>query len=179
MSGKRRVAEQSVSPSLITVAQPARSIPMIRIRLKPSRLLGVTLTVVHLAAAATVFPLDSPVATKVVLIGVIVASLAHALRRHALLRSLRSILDLEVHDREHAAIRDRTRDWRDARILCTSCVTPSLTVLNMKVDGSRLAQHVLLVRDNIDAEDYRKIRVLLRWARPKQDGAADDVAVPF
>jgi hypothetical protein len=39
--------------------------------------------------------------------------------------------------------------------------------LNLRVEGSRFAQHVLLVRDNLDPEDFRKIRVLLRWARPK------------
>jgi toxin CptA len=139
---------------------------MIRTRLKPSRLLTAVLTLVHCATAATVFPLDLGFEAKAALIATVLVSLAYALYRHAVLRSRRSIVELEIRDRENAAIRTRREDWRGARILPTSCVTPSLTVLNLRVGGGRFPQHVLLVSDNIDREDFRRIRVLLRWARP-------------
>ena len=144
---------------------------MVRTRLKPSSSLAAVIVAVHAAAGVTVFPLDVAAGSKAALIAAVLASLAHALRRYALLRSPRSILALEVHDREKAAILTREGDWRDARILCTSCVTPSLTVLDLAVEGTRFAKHVLLVRDNVDPEDFRKIRVVLRWARQKRDAA--------
>ena len=140
---------------------------MVRTHLKPSRLIAVIFTLVHSAAAATVFPLDTGIEAKAALIALVIASLIHTICGYALLRSNRSIAELEIHDREKAAVRTRATDWRDARILCTSCVTPSLTVLNLRVEGSRFARHVLLVSDNVAAEDHRKMRVLLRWARPK------------
>jgi toxin CptA len=140
---------------------------MVRVQLKRSRLLAVSLTLTHCAAAATVFPLDAGIQAKAALIASVIVSLVRVLYRHALLRSPRSVVELEIHDQEKAAIRTRRTAWRDARILSTSCVTPSLTVLNLRTEDTRPAQHVLLVRDNVDEEAFRRIRVLLRWARPE------------
>jgi toxin CptA len=140
---------------------------MVRANVRPSRLLAVVFTLIHSATAATVLPLDVAIEAKAVLLALVIASLVHTLYRHALQRSDRSIIELEIQDRERAAVKTRGAEWRDARILCTSCVTPSVTVLNLRVERSRVAQHVLLVRDNVDAADFRRIRVLLRWARPK------------
>lgn len=146
---------------------------MVRARLSPSCLLTATLTLVHCAAAATVFPLDVRPEYQATLITLVIASLGHALYHYALLRSSRSIIELEIHDREKAAIKTQGTDWRDARILCTSCVTPSLTVLNLRIARSRFARHVLLVRDNVNSDEFRTIRVLLRWARPRGEPGSD------
>lgn len=147
---------------------------MVRARLKPSRLLSTIFTLAHCAAGATVFPLDVSVELKTALLAVILVSLAHSIHRDALLRSRHSIVELELYDKERAAIKLAGSDWQDARILSTSCVTPSLTVLNLRIERGRVARHVLLVRDNMNAEDFRRIRVRLRWARPKADKPESD-----
>ena len=92
-------------------------VAMVRARLKPSRLLVAALVAVHVAVAGHGFLLDVATGAKTALIAVVFASLVQTLRRHALLRSPRSILALEIHDREKAAIRMRRGDWRDARTL--------------------------------------------------------------
>jgi toxin CptA len=142
---------------------------MPRASLRPSRLLGAVLVLTHAAAVAILFPLQITPEWKGPLLAAIAASLAHALRRCALLRSGDAIVEIEVSDRERASICTRSGDWHPARILGTSCVTPALTAINLRVEGLRMPRHVLLVRDNVDAEDFRKVRVLLRWARAHDD----------
>jgi hypothetical protein len=78
-----------------------------------------------------------------------------------------------VHDQERAAVRMRASAWHEAAVLRTSCVTPALTVINLRVEGARTPRHVLLISDNIRADDFRRIRVLLRWAKPKTAKTAD------
>jgi toxin CptA len=52
--------------------------------------------------------------------------------------------------------------------LGTTYVTPYLTVLNLRGHGERGARHVTLLPDSLHAEDFRKLRVWLRW---KEDRA--------
>jgi hypothetical protein len=35
--------------------------------------------------------------------------------------------------------------------------------LNLNANGERLARHVVILPDAINSEDFRKLRVLLRW----------------
>jgi toxin CptA len=140
---------------------------MVRVQIRPSRLLAMTFALVHIGASVTVLPLDVPLEAKLALFILIAASLTQSLWHHAVLRARASIIELEVHDQERAAVRTRTGEWVDANILGTSCVTPALTVINLRVENARIPRHVLLISDNIRADDFRRIRVLLRWARPK------------
>lgn len=59
----------------------------------------------------------------------------------------------------------QTRDGtvHEAELLGSSFVAPYLTVLNLKPVGSILARHAVIVPDNVDAEAFRKLRVLLKW----------------
>ena len=139
---------------------------MVRASLAPSALIGAVLVIAHIAAASAVAPLDAPLALKAALMLLVAASLTRSIYRHTLLRAKRSVLAIEVKDQQTAAVQGRDRVWRDARILGTSYVTPALTVLNVRVAGERLVRHVLLVRGNIDEQEFRRLRVLLRWRRP-------------
>jgi hypothetical protein len=143
---------------------------MVRASLHPSLRVGAALAVAHIAAGSTVVPLDAPLALKAALTVLVAASLARSIYRHALLKAKRSVLAIEVKDQQTASVQGRDHVWRDARIVGTSYVTPALTVLNVRVAGERVARHVVLVRDNVDEQEFRCLRVLLRWRRP----AADD-----
>jgi toxin CptA len=124
---------------------------------------------VHVAAGATLVPLDVALGVKLALAVLVAVSLAHALWRHALLRGRRAVTAVEITDNATgAALVDAS--WRDVRILGTSYVTPWLTVLNLaQAQAGRRPRHVLIVADNADAEEFRKVRVLLRWKRPAPD----------
>jgi toxin CptA len=143
---------------------------MVHASLQRSRTIAVSLCLAHTAAGVILVLLDVPVWSKVALAFVLVLSVLHATCRHALLRTNRAVLGIEIKDRETAAVLCRDGRWRDARVLGSTYVTPLLTVLNLRLTGERLMRHVVLVPDNIDREDFRKVRVLLRWSRvPRVD----------
>jgi toxin CptA len=145
---------------------------MVRLHLKPSLYLAAAFAVVHVAAAATLLPLDLDVTVKLTLAALVGASLAHALLRHAFLRGSRAIRAVEISDNTTGAVRSCSAEWQDVRILGTSYVTPWLTVLNLARVGGR-PRHVLIVPDNVDAEDFRRARVLLRWRRREPHANSD------
>jgi toxin CptA len=141
---------------------------MLSVTIKSSRYLAAGLLAVHATAVATIVPLDIPSAAKAVLIALVIASLARSLRRHAYLKARAAIIGVEIKDRETAATRSRDGTWREADVLGTSYVSPFLTVLNLRVRGLRLSRHVVIVPDNIEKEDFRQLRVMLRWGQPKR-----------
>jgi len=59
--------------------------------------------------------------------------------------------------------------WHEAVLLGSSFVAPHLTVLNLKPAGGRLAKHLVILPDAIDAEDFRRLRVWLKWRCSKME----------
>jgi toxin CptA len=136
---------------------------MLRLTLKPSRSIAIVLTTAHLAAAATLLPLDLPAWAKVLLTLTIAASLAHAVFRYALLRGASCLGAIELREHDQLAVQTRDGTWHEARILGTSYVSPVLSVINLRLEGRRCARHMVIVSDNADAEYFRRLRVWLRW----------------
>lgn len=140
---------------------------MVRVSLKPSRYIMAVLVTVHTAAAVVVWPLQIPGAAKATLVAFVVASLARSLWRHALLKARGAIVAIAFTDSENVSVRTGEGSWREARILGTSYVSPLLTALNLRAEGLKLVRHVVMVPDNVDSEDFRQLRVVLRWGYRK------------
>jgi hypothetical protein len=138
---------------------------MTRFTVKPSRLLCAIFTAAHVAGACLVFTLQIEMALKAALSALVVASLVHALLRHALLLTRGAIVAAKIYDNENATVLLRSRKQLDATILGTTHVSPRLTTINLRVIGERRTRDILLVRDNINSDDYRSVRVLLRWGK--------------
>ena len=136
---------------------------MIRVTLKRSRSLAVLLTAAHIAAIATLLPLDLPIWARVSAVLAIVASLVRSVFRHALLRSSRCLCAIELREKDEAAVQIRDGTWHAARVLGTSYVSPFVSVINLRVEGRIFAQHMLVVPDNAEPEYFRRLRVWLRW----------------
>ena len=75
-----------------------------------------------------------------------------------------SIVAIEITDRENAAVLMNGRGWRDAHVLDSTYVSALLTVINLREPRHKRARHVIIVPDNINTEDFRKLRVYLRWS---------------
>ena len=146
---------------------------MLRVTLRPSFSLAAVLTVAHAAAGATLVPLQLPGWTKGVLALAVAASFVHALLHHALLRSPRSLRAIELREEYEAAVQTRDGNWHEAQVLGTTYVSPLLSVVNLRVQGRILAQHMLIVPDNANPDHYRQLRVWLRWGYRKAPATAD------
>jgi toxin CptA len=138
---------------------------MLRIAIRPSCRLTLLLFLAHAAAFGACVAADMPVELKFLVVLLIGLSCAHALYGAALLRSRKAIVALEITDGGVLTFQTRSGEWRRGILLDSSFVAPYLTVLNLKTDGTRLARHVVIMADSVAAEEYRRLRVWLRWRK--------------
>ena len=139
--------------------------PRVRIALGPSRILAAVLSLAHALALAVILIVTMPVWAKLLVGSVIAASCIWSICHAALLRTAHAIIELVIGEGGRVSCRNRTGTWREAQTLGSSFVTPWLTVLNLRLEGSWLARHVVILPDSVDADAFRRVRVLLRWAR--------------
>ena len=136
---------------------------MLNIRLKPSGYLTLLLSAAHTIAIGLVLALPLPIGLKLVTTLVFCVSLVFYLKRNAWLAAPNSIIALEIMEDCACAIETHSGKRLDCILLPTSYVSASLTILNLRADGEMLARHIVILPDSINPEDFRKLRVLLRW----------------
>ncbi len=131
--------------------------------LLPSRLLAVLLLGMHAAAAllALSVPLDMPV--RLVLLAAVAASLAYHGNREILRRSRNSVQAVHLAADGTFSIRFGS-SWLQAEVQGSSFVRPWLTVLHLKPQGRRFGMPLVLLPDMLRTEDFRRLRVWLRWS---------------
>lgn len=144
------------------------------IELKPSLRLALLLGGVHLCMLALVATL--PLApwirwcgTAVLLLSAVVTVFGHALRR-----SGQSVTALAFIDRTQLHVRTANGVWHQGRVLGTSTVGAALTVLNLQLDHRWRAVHVVIPADSLGTDDFRRLRVWLRWG---PQASLDDAVV--
>lgn len=100
---------------------------------------------------------------------VLLGSAWHTLRRDGFRVSQHSLIGLRLDEDCHCEFQTRTGEWHDAALLGSSFVSPNLTVLNLKPVNGRLVKHLAVLPDAVSAEDFRRLRVWLKW-RCKKTG---------
>jgi toxin CptA len=144
---------------------PAR----VRIAVRPSRVLTGVLGFAHAVALAIALIVALPLWAKLLLGAAIAASCGWSIYRSALLLHGDAIVELEVGEGGDASLRTRDDAWRKGQVQGTSLVLAWLTVLNVRPDGERRVRHVAILPDNVDADAFRTLRVLLRWSKLAAD----------
>ncbi len=115
----------------------------------------------HLLALVVLWGVPVNWTIKSVLSAVIVASMVFSLRH-----SMRpQIIALRVNVSGELSIQQRDGDWQEAALLGTSFVAPYLTILNLRAGDKRWPQHVVLTPDALPQDDFRRLRVWLKWGR--------------
>ena len=70
---------------------------------------------------------------------------------------------IEITSDNQLSIQTRTGEWRECDVLGNTYAMPYLTVLNLRQSGSRAIKRIVILRDSLHADDFRKLRVWLRW----------------
>jgi hypothetical protein len=132
------------------------------IELPPSRRLAVVLGGAHGAVLLLLVLL--PVAWWIVLPGglLLAASAVMTIRQHALRRGANAVTALAFADRSQLRLRMGDGAWREGKIRGSSTVGAGFAVLNIELKGKGSAS-VVLLGDGIAEEDFRRLRVWLRW----------------
>ena len=110
---------------------------------------------------------------SVKLLGIVflVASLVFYLRHYALLKSPESIVAFELSEAMQCTLETRDGQHLNCVILGSTFVAPYLVVLNLKPQNKFLGCSVVIFPDSIDGQEFRQLRVLLRWKWKTANGS--------
>lgn len=147
-----------------------KTLETLHLKLGPSRRLAAAITAMHIFACV-MLGLAAPLLWLAV--PLLVGSLAYVLHREILRLAPASIVAFTLHADCRCEFHTRSGAVREAALLGSSFVAPWLTVLNLKVTGSWLARHVVIVPDAVDSGIFRKLRVRLKWGCAQPDGAPE------
>ena len=128
-----------------------------------SRLLAAALTGMHGLCALLVLLMPLGWTLRLVLLIAVAASLTYHWLREVSRRLPDSVNGLHLAADGTFSVRLHRGDWTPAEVLGTSFVKPWLTVLNLKLEGRRFMLPAVLLPDALNREDFRRLRVWLRW----------------
>ena len=135
-----------------------------------SRWLRWALVALHVLAIAAISLANLPLWLQVLLVAIVAASLdLTAMRtlsqRHPLASLWRSWQPrpIELRTEQDGTLLIKAGDeWQPVSLLPSTMVTPWLTVLHLRhVDNRRT--HIVILPDSLCQDDYRRLRVWLRW----------------
>jgi hypothetical protein len=138
--------------------------------LRSSRQLALILGCAHLGAWLALAMLPTAFWLQACGGAALLLSAAHSIHRYALRRGRHAAVALHFTDREQLRVRMCDDSWHTGHVLGSSTVGTSLTLLNIALDGRRLPLHVVLMSDSLASDDFRRLRVWLRWGpRPQTE----------
>lgn len=136
---------------------------MLTVHLKPSKLLAAILIVAHCAAALIIGLLS--VTTDIKLAGMlaVIVSAFFYLRRDALQHSAYSVTLLRFSDKVECTLETKCGQILECKVCGSTFVSFYLTVLILRSQQSWLTRSIVILPDAMDSEEFRRLRVLLRW----------------
>ena len=137
---------------------------MLKLNIRQSMYLVWLLLLANAGAMALLWPLALPAWGKAAIILAVIASLVFFLGHVALLRTPQAVLAIEIRESGEIAVQTRRGEWYDCRLSGDSFVSAWLTIMVLEQENRRAARYVVITPDNVDAGDFRRLRVWLRWA---------------
>ena len=134
----------------------------------PSVRLAIALCAAHLAAAGLLWLVPIPALVKGAVTMAIAFSLVYFLARDAALHSANAIVALELKSGGGISYRTRNGNWVESDLSDSSYVSPSITIVVLRPRGARRARRAIILPDSVNARDFRRLRMWMRW---KSEGA--------
>lgn len=139
------------------------------LHIKASRLLTAALLSLHAGAIVIVAVIPLAVLTRGALWLILALSLVHAIRYHGLRRATNAIRYLELGSDPEVLVGPNAKDLYQCR-LKTRSVHPWAVILTFACSDRRWPRTVIIVRDAVAPEAFRRLRVHLRLAVAQQAG---------
>lgn len=134
----------------------------LKVELPPSRRMAYFLAAAHAAAVLVLAWMPLPLWSIVAASLVLAVTAWRTISRQALRRGPDAVTALEISDRETLHVRSGDGVWHAGEVLGSSTVGAGLVVLNIRT-GQRTRRHVVITGDGINRDDFRRLRVRLRW----------------
>jgi hypothetical protein len=154
------------------MSSPKYASPL-RFNIVPSRIMLFAVSALHLGAAALLVPLALPVAAKLFSAVTVLLSLAMSLFQLGWLagrllfgKAGPGLVEAVWDEHDQWLLIDSEQQTHYAELLPATYVHPQLSVINLRLqDHAWYNRHraIVLLRDNIDPDTFRRLRIRLRW----------------
>lgn len=131
------------------------------VALKPSRIHAAILLIAHAMSAILIVILPLPLGFKLLGTAIIVIACLYYMRRYALLNTQSSVRELRMLSDGKLEI-FRT-DWKSAELTGEQFVHPWFTIIRCRTETDRWPISIVILRDMLDTEQFRMLRVRLKW----------------
>ena len=140
----------------------------IQINFKRSMIASALFTLMSVGALCIVILLTMSWQAKLLLSFMIVFSAIYSVFKYGLLLLPWSCVRLSVNTKNQLQLTRKDGKQLEVSVQANSVVTPYLTILNSRIKEASFlqglfVQHCIIFPDAVDAENYRKLRVWLRW----------------
>lgn len=137
----------------------------LRVSPRPSRVATVAIVALAVVMFGVVLTLPVPAACDVVAAVVLAGWARHHIRRHGTRAARHAVVEILLSS--DAVIVTRRRDGKllAGHVRSATFVHPRFTSIVWRPDGARWSQSVPLVPDMLNVDDFRRLRVLLRYGR--------------
>ncbi len=136
----------------------------VRVALAPSRIGIAALATMASATLALVAFTPGPARLRILAATWVACAALHALHAGALHRGRHGVRAVHVDRDGGIALQDGTGAWRTGLLREGSFVAPWLSIVRWRAPGSRFDASVVILPDMLPAEDFRRVRVRLRWS---------------
>ena len=136
----------------------------VRLALAPSRAGALAIGAMAAATVILVTLTPGPARLRILAATWIACAALHAIHAVALHRGRRGIRALRLSRAGEIEVQDSTHEWRAGMLRAGSFVAPWLTIIRWRAHGRRFDHTVVLLPDMLPAEDFRRLRVWLRWS---------------
>ena len=139
----------------------------IQLAISPSIALCSLLGAMSLLGIVSLSVLPWPWPWRVVACLVLAAATSHAILLHGFRRLKHSVLALQLMPDNSVTLHFQDGRRQAVRVMPSTVVTPLLSVVHCRLQEAAWyypMRYVLIPADAVDAEEYRRLRVYLRWA---------------
>ena len=135
--------------------------------IRPSIALSLVLGAMSLLGIVCLGVLPWPWPWRVLSCLMLAVATSHAILQHGLRRLKHSVVALQLMPDNSVSIDLKDGRRQAVRVMPSYVVTPLLSVVHCRLQEAAWyspTRYVLIPADAVDAEEYRRLRVYLRWA---------------
>ena len=139
--------------------------PSVHVVLAPSRIAGAFVGVLAAATIALTLAMPLPPWLQAILVAAVVTWVGRAFHIDALHRGRHAVTEIRVAPDLMLVACMGDGYLAAGYVRAATCVGPWLTTIVWRPDGRRVSRTILVLPDMLPAEDFRRLRVMLRYAR--------------